>query len=84
MSDSKKHDTSRTEHRESLPAWLDLVRGQVASLNFGTVLITIHDSRIVQVEKNEKLRLDSHGTSTAEIGTEAQRSAPGTHRSNNT
>lgn len=59
MSDSKKHETSRFTQVENSSAWLDLVREQVASLKFGTVLITIHDSRVVQVEKNEKLRLDS-------------------------
>ena len=36
-----------------------MVRDQVDSLKFGTVIITVHDSRIVQVEKSEKLRLDA-------------------------
>lgn len=62
MSDPKKHETSRFQNPDSSQAWLDLVREQVGSLKFGTVLITIHDSRVVQVEKNEKLRLDSPGS----------------------
>jgi hypothetical protein len=37
--------------------WLELVRAQVGSLRFGTVLITVHEERVVQVEKNEKVRL---------------------------
>jgi hypothetical protein len=42
----------------SLPEWLELVRKQVSSLKFGTVQITVHDSRITQVERVEKVRLD--------------------------
>jgi hypothetical protein len=44
--------------KETLPAWLELVREQVNSLKFGTVQITVHDSRVTQVERLEKLRLD--------------------------
>ena len=44
--------------KETLPAWLELVREQVGSLKFGTVQITVHDSRVTQVERLEKLRLD--------------------------
>ena len=43
---------------EALPAWLQLVRDQVRSLKFGTVQITVHDSRVVQVERVEKQRFD--------------------------
>ncbi len=41
-----------------LPEWLELVRQQVASLKFGTVQITVHDARVTQVERVEKVRLD--------------------------
>ncbi len=58
MSDPKKIEVSRSGVGESHPAWLDLVREQVASLKFGTVLITVHDARVVQVEKSERHRLD--------------------------
>jgi len=40
------------------PEWLRLVRQHVNSLRFGTVLITVHDSRVTQVEISEKVRLD--------------------------
>ena len=46
------------ENAAELPAWLQLVRQQVASIKFGTVQITVHDSRVTQVERAEKLRLD--------------------------
>jgi hypothetical protein len=35
-----------------------LARDQVESLNFGTVQITVHESKVVQIERNEKTRLD--------------------------
>ena len=60
MSNATRHESRQRVEGETL--WVDLVRGQVASLRFGTVLITVHDSRVVQVEKNEKLRLDSAGS----------------------
>ena len=43
---------------EKLPAWLQLVREHVGSLKFGTVQITVHDARVVQVERVEKLRFE--------------------------
>jgi hypothetical protein len=49
---------SRGEASESFPAWLDLVREQVNSLKFGTVQITVHDSRVTQVDRLEKVRLE--------------------------
>ena len=59
MSDTRTTTAAvRTPSKEASPAWLELVREQVASLKFGTILITVHDSRIVQVEKSEKVRLD--------------------------
>jgi hypothetical protein len=46
------------DSKENPPEWLELVRQQVSSLKFGTVQITVHDSRVTQVERLEKLRLD--------------------------
>lgn len=46
------------ERETDLPEWLELVRRQVVSLKFGTVQITVHDSRVTQVERVEKVRLD--------------------------
>ena len=43
---------------QDFPEWLELVRRQVASLKFGTVQIIVHDSRVTQVERVEKVRLD--------------------------
>jgi hypothetical protein len=37
--------------------WLEVVRRQVDSLKFGAVEIVVHDSRVVQIETTERLRL---------------------------
>jgi hypothetical protein len=38
--------------------WVGIVAKQVESLRFGVVQITVHESRVVQIEKTEKVRLD--------------------------
>ena len=37
--------------------WLEVVQRQVGSLRYGVVQIIVHDSRITQIEKTERLRL---------------------------
>ncbi|HEV2694101.1 MAG TPA: YezD family protein [Verrucomicrobiae bacterium] len=43
-------------------SWLEIVRQQVGSLRFGVVEIVVHDSRVTQIEKTERLRLDKPAT----------------------
>lgn len=38
--------------------WLEAVRRQVGSLRFGVVQVVVHDSRVVQIEKTEKIRFE--------------------------
>lgn len=38
--------------------WLEVVREKVESLRFGVVQITIHDSRVTQIERTEKTRIE--------------------------
>jgi hypothetical protein len=38
--------------------WLDLVIQQVGSLRYGVVEIVVHDSRVIQIEKTERVRLE--------------------------
>ena len=38
--------------------WLEIVREQVGSLRFGVVEIVVHDSRVVQIERTERVRFD--------------------------
>ncbi|MCW5554264.1 MAG: YezD family protein [Verrucomicrobiae bacterium] len=43
---------------DGLVRWLETVRQQVASVRFGWVQIVVHDGRVVQIEKTERIRLD--------------------------
>ena len=38
--------------------WLDLVIQHVSSLRYGVVEIVVHDSRVIQIEKTERMRLE--------------------------
>ena len=65
-------DTNRPEspaHRE-LPQHLTEVERHILQslqhLRFGTLEIVVHDGRVVQVEKSEKLRFDTKGRPIAE------------------
>ena len=51
-----------TDHN-SVP-WLTAVRQQVESLRYGTVVIVVHDGRVAQIERTEKLRFDQTGRKT--------------------
>jgi hypothetical protein len=57
MKTSDDQNTNGAKEHD-LPEWLELVRQQVASLKFGTVQIIVHDSRVTQVDRVEKVRLD--------------------------
>jgi len=38
--------------------WLETVERQVRALKFGSILITVHEGRVVQVETSVKVRFD--------------------------
>jgi hypothetical protein len=40
-------------------SWLEMVRRQVRSLDFGVVQIVVHGARVVQIERTEKIRLEA-------------------------
>jgi hypothetical protein len=50
-----------TEERKAQP-WLSVVANQVESVRFGIVQIVVHDSRVVQIDRTEKLRIDRTGS----------------------
>jgi hypothetical protein len=50
--------------RSEALGWLELVRRQVATLQFGVVQIIVHESKVVQVERTEKVRLTPSTTQT--------------------
>jgi hypothetical protein len=39
--------------------WREIVHRYVGALKFGTVQITVHDSKVTLIEKTEKTRLDN-------------------------
>ena len=49
---------SLANSKESGPLWLQIVQQQVGSLRYGVVQIVVHDNRVVQIERTEKVRLD--------------------------
>ena len=51
-------NNSKTPETKANTDWLEVVQKQVASLRFGVVQITVHDSRVVQVETTERLRFE--------------------------
>ncbi len=53
--------------------WIELVRQQVSSLQFGAVEIVVHDSRGVQIEKTERVRLGQGNDSRPSIRVASQR-----------
>jgi len=38
--------------------WLEIVTQNVKSLRYGVVEIIVHDARVIQIEKTERVRLD--------------------------
>lgn len=45
--------------------WLEIVRAKVGMIRYGSVLITVHDGRVTQVELIERTRI---GTEEGEAG----------------
>lgn len=47
--------------------WLGVLKTQVESLRFGTVQVVVHDARVVQIEKTERIRLDRQERSASAV-----------------
>lgn len=45
------------------PEWLTIVREKVETLRYGVVQIVIHDSRVTQIERTERTRIESRSAS---------------------
>ena len=56
----KKNANNREEPRRREPEWLTIVQRHVASLGYGVVQIVVHDGRVIQIERTEKLRLNAN------------------------
>lgn len=46
-------------------AWLEVLRKQVNSLRFGVVQIVVHEGRVVQIERTEKVRFQAPASSSS-------------------
>ena len=57
---SEESSQTPVDHHRQTPTntWLRVVKEQVETASFGSVEITVHDSKVVQVQRTEKLRLD--------------------------
>ena len=55
----------RSEDAEA--SWLQFVASQVKSLRFGVVQIVVHDSRVVQIDRTERLRIDKSEPSSSAV-----------------
>jgi len=47
------------KNTDSSADWLELVRQKVESLRFGAVLIKVYKSKVIEIERTEKTRLQS-------------------------
>jgi hypothetical protein len=59
-----KGELVRHDERQGSPDWLELVREKVQSLQFGVVQIVVHDSKVTQIERTEKIRLKTDSGAT--------------------
>jgi hypothetical protein len=53
-----RHSKTGSKHSDH-PGWVEVVRQQVTSVDYGAVQIFIHGSRVVQIETTERLRFDN-------------------------
>ncbi|MGO9199565.1 MAG: YezD family protein [Limisphaerales bacterium] len=61
--------------------WLDLVRQHVGSLRYGAVQIIVHDGHVTQIEKTERVRLESRDRTANRVGHPAASAANSNARS---
>jgi hypothetical protein len=54
----EKNYSKSTGATTSQPNWIEVVQQQVSALRFGVVQVTVHDSRVVQIETTERVRFD--------------------------
>ncbi|NBS15173.1 MAG: DUF2292 domain-containing protein [Verrucomicrobia bacterium] len=42
--------------------WIEVIKEKLSGLRYGQILLTVHDSRVVQIERTEKTRLEASST----------------------
>jgi hypothetical protein len=73
---------TNSSENEQAESWLDIVRRQVGSLDFGIVQIVVHGTRVVQIERTEKVRLDAPSRPQTEKTNFARQTSGGRHSNN--
>jgi len=68
---SKPIDNLNAREAGGEAGWLELVRQQVGSLRYGVVQIVVHDARVTQIDKTERVRFDKLRTEQPEHRTGA-------------
>lgn len=58
-SSSNKSDRPAASKLPAPTDWVEAVRQQVSSLRFGVIQIVVHEGRVVQIDRTEKIRVDS-------------------------
>lgn len=48
-----------SSHSNIQDSWLQIVKGKVEAMRFGSVQIIVHEGRVTQVESTEKTRLST-------------------------
>lgn len=61
-------ESSERNGEEPSTRWVEVVASQVDRLRFGVVQIVVHDSRVVQIERTEKVRLAPSSSSARIVG----------------
>ncbi|WP_219839251.1 YezD family protein [Paenibacillus sp. R14(2021)] len=54
--------------------WLERIATQVNGLEYGSVLITVHDGRVVQIDRTERKRFESGSAKQAQSQQQGQSS----------
>jgi len=49
----------------SEPEWIPLLRAQIENLRYGVIQLVVHDGRVTQIERTEKVRLPPKADSPA-------------------
>ena len=44
--------------------WIEVIKEKLGGLRYGQILLTVHDGRVVQIERTEKTRLESSSSKT--------------------
>jgi hypothetical protein len=58
MEQKQAHSSGEPRRRE--PDWLAIVQRHVASMRYGVVQIVVHNGRVTEIERTEKLRLNAN------------------------